>query len=236
MKFSIGLWPRLNPQTQKKLMRIRRPLWFGTLRNTSPISAAWGQDRGNPVDRYYIEQFLETCHEDIRGKVLEVGARTYTEKFGASIQQSEVLDSNPTNPKATILADLNTTMNIKPNEFDCLIFTQVLQFIGNLQGCIRELYRILKPGGTLLVTVPCVSRIDPSYGGDKDFWRFTDSGCKLLFGEVFGIDHVNIYSYGNVLCSMAFLTGIAHEELSKKELDYCDPLFQLLIGVRAVKQ
>lgn len=236
MKFSIGLWDKLDAQTQKKLMRIRRPLWFGTLRKTSPISTGWGKDRGNPVDRYYIDQFLQTYREDIHGKVLEVGWRGYTEKFGTDVQQSDVLDSNSANPNATVFADLDSTINIPSNEFDCLIFTQVLQFIGNLQGCIRELHRILKPGGALLVTVPCVSKVDPGYGKNKDFWRFTDSGCEILFGERFGSNRVNVHRYGNVLSCIAFLTGAAHEELSRKELDYCDPAFQLVLGIRAVKR
>jgi SAM-dependent methyltransferase len=234
-KFSLGLWGRLQPQTQKRLMRIRRPLWFGTLRSTNPVSAAWGKDRGSPVDRYYIEQFLQTYCEDIQGRVLEVGTPAYTRRFGKRVAQSDVLDSNLTNPSATILNDLDSTINVGSNEFDCLIFTQVLQFIYNLQNCIQELHRILKPGGVLLVTVPCISKVDPGYEKNKDFWRFTDSGCKMLFGDVFGSNQVKVHIYGNVLSSIAFLTGAAYEELSQTELDHCDPSFQLLLGVRAVK-
>ncbi len=235
MKMSLGLWEKLDPETQKKLMRVRRPLWFGTLRKTKPISAAWGKDRGNPVDRYYIEQFLRTYGEDIHGRVLEVGAPNYTDQFGRNVVQSDVLDSNLTNPKATVLSDLNATLHVASNEFDCLIFTQVLQFIHNLQGCIQELHRILKPGGVLLATVPCISKVDPGYGENKDFWRFTNAGCELLFGDAFGGNQVRVQAYGNILSSIAFLTGGAYEELSQTELDYCDPSFQLLIGVRAVK-
>src|SRR5436190_23825188 len=97
MKFSIGLWDKLNLQTQKRLMRIRRPLWFGTLRNINPTSTAWGKDRGNPVDRYYIEQFLQMYREDIRGRVLEVGSPAYTDRFGKNVAHCDVLDSNPGN-------------------------------------------------------------------------------------------------------------------------------------------
>ena len=236
MKFSLGLWEKLNPQTQKRLMRIRRPLWFGTLRHTLPISTAWGKDRGHPVDRYYIERFLQTYGEDIQGRVLEVGSPAYTYRFGRHIEKSDVLDSNSDSPWATILADLDSTLQIASNEFDCLIFTQVLQFVCNLQGCIEELHRILKPGGVLLATVPCISKVDQGYGKNKDFWRFTDSGCKMIFGDVFGSNHLNIHNYGNVLSSIAFLTGAAFEELTQKELDYSDPAFQLVLGIRAVKQ
>ena len=236
MKFSIGLWDKLNPQTQKRLMRIRRPLWFGTLRTTNPVSTAWGKDRGTPIDRYYIEQFLQTYCEDIHGRVLEVGSPAYTDRFGRNVLQADVLDRDPANSKATLLADLESMINVASNEFDCLIFTQVLQFIYNLQGCIQELHRILKPGGVLLVTVPSVSKVDPGYGKNKDFWRFTDSSCQKLFSDVFGSSQVKVHTYGNVLSSVGFLTGAAHEELSQKELDYCDPSFQVLLSVRAVKR
>jgi hypothetical protein len=41
--------------------------------------------------------------------------------------------------------------------------------------------------------------------------------------------------YGNVLASIAFLEGLASEELRAAELDYRDPLYPLLICVRATK-
>src|ERR1041384_1893415 len=57
---------------------------FGSLRRTTPISGEFGLDRGEPVDRYYVEKFLERHAEDIRGRVLEIGDDRYTKKFGAS--------------------------------------------------------------------------------------------------------------------------------------------------------
>lgn len=236
MKLSMGLWERLDPKTKSRLTRIRHPLWFGTLRNTKPVSAVWGKDRGTPVDRYYIERFLQLHNSDIYGKVLEVGGRAYTQKFGGSVDRSDVLDNNPANPDATILGDLETALKIGSNEFDCLVFTQVLQFVYHLADCIRELYRILRPGGVLLATVPSVSRIDISYGPDKDYWRFTAASGERMFGDVFGRQQVSVQSFGNVFASTAFLAGAALEELSTRELDVCDPLFPMLIGVRAVKR
>src|SRR5262249_39627422 len=50
------------------------PGWvrFGSLRRAAPISRSFGNDRGLPVDRFYIERFLATHAECIRGRVLEV--------------------------------------------------------------------------------------------------------------------------------------------------------------------
>src|SRR5262249_50617631 len=103
---------------------------FGSLRRTAPISRAFGKDRGLPIDRYYIEQFLAAKAADIRGHVLEVGYDIYTHKFGGDrITRSDVLHVTQGNPKATIVADLTCADHIRPDTFDCIILTQTLQFI-----------------------------------------------------------------------------------------------------------
>ena len=55
---------------------------FGSLRRLKPISRLFGFDRGQPIDRYYIETFLQKNRSDIGGRVLEIGDPGYTLKFG----------------------------------------------------------------------------------------------------------------------------------------------------------
>jgi hypothetical protein len=50
---------------------------FGSLRRVKPISRVWGMERGQPIDRYYIEPFLEQKACDVQGCVLEIGNNTY---------------------------------------------------------------------------------------------------------------------------------------------------------------
>ena len=52
------------------------------LRRTTPISRKFGFDRGLPIDRYYIERFLERHASDIHGRVLEIAFNMYTLRFG----------------------------------------------------------------------------------------------------------------------------------------------------------
>ena len=87
----------------------------------------------------------------------------------------------------------------------------------------------------LLATAPCVSRIQPRYGLAHDYWRFTAASCAWLFGQVFGPAHVEVRTYGNVLAGLAFLAGVAYEELSNRELAVNDPYFPLIVAIRAVK-
>ena len=219
----------------KGLRRFVRPAWLGTLRRTTPISDHWGFDRGTPVDRYYIEHFLEQYRSDIHGRVLEIKDSGYTDRYGSAVEGVEVLDIDPANPKATIVADLAAAEAVSSDQFDCFILTQTLQLIYNTRAALAHAHRILRPGGVLLVTVPTVSRIVPRGGVKSDYWRFTIASCSSLFGEVFEAEDISVRSYGNVLTAIAFLTGMAAEELSRRELEVNDEYFPLLVTVRAVK-
>jgi SAM-dependent methyltransferase len=210
---------------------------FGDLRRLSPISNQFGLDRGRSIDRYYIEKFLAEFPADIRGNVLEVGDDRYTKKFGGSrVTRSDVLHVEEGHPQATVVADLSRDQTLPPDTFDCIICIQTLQFIYDLGATLHCLYRILKPGGVLLVTaagISQVSRFDMDRWGD--YWRFTTLSLRRLFDGLFPSETVQINAYGNVLSSVAFLHGIAAEELTKDELNDCDPDYQLVIAVRAVK-
>lgn len=214
--------------------RLSRPISLGGLRRTSPVSSHWGADRGQPIDRYYIERFLQEHSNDIRGRVLEVMDSRYTERFGSVVETSDVLDIDASNERATIVADLTAPGNVPSDSFDCLILTQTLQSIYDFHAAVQEAHRMLRPGGVLLATVPSISKIDPTPGVRGDFWRFTWASCDRLFFEVFGAN-VTVRAHGNVLAAIAFLAGLAREDLTDEELDVQDDFFPVLVAVRAVK-
>lgn len=219
----------------------RRPpvgwIRFGSLRRVRPIDANFGFGYGQVIDRYYIEQFLERHATDVRGRVLEVAEDTYTRRFGgARVCRSDILYCGAGNPKATIIADLTDGRAIEAEIFDCIILTQTLQFIYDVRAAVRTLHRILRPGGTLLATGHGISRIS-RYDMDRwgEYWRFTSLSARRLFEERFPADHVSVCAYGNVLAAAAFLHGLTAQELRRRELDYHDPDYEVVIGIRAVK-
>jgi SAM-dependent methyltransferase len=219
---------------RQRLRRLTHPAWLGTIRRTKPLSEVWGLDRGTPVDRYYIERFLEDHRADIRGRVLEVKDSAYTDRYGNGVAHRDVLDIDPTNPLATIVADLAEADAIPSNTYDCFILTQTLQFIYDTHAALSHARRILRPDGVLLATVPAIIRVERSYK-TTDYWRFTVASCSALFSEAFGGEDVSIRSYGNVLSAVAFLTGMAHQELSRRELETYDEYYPVIVAVRAVK-
>lgn len=216
----------------RQLGRARVDL--GDLRRTSPISPVWGLDRGIPLDRYYIEQFLARHREDVRGRVLEVKDSGYTRAFGdGRVTSFDVIDIDPTNDGATIVADLSRAEAMPPGAYDCFILTQTLGVIFDAAGALAHARRVLKPGGVLLCTVPAAGRISYEEGLDGDFWRFTEGSIRRLFAEAFPLDAFEVTGFGNVLACAAFLYGLAPHELTRDELDAHDPYFPVVYGVRA---
>jgi SAM-dependent methyltransferase len=233
---------RLPVSTRRALVRYTcwppvRWVRFGSLRRIKPISRDWGSERGRPVDRYYIMSFLAMQAIDIRGYVLEIGNDTYTRKFGGDrVTKSDVLHVAESHPQVTIVGDLTRADHIPSDSFDCIILTQTLQAIYDVPAALRTVYRILKPGGVVLVTVPGISKIS-RYDMDRwgYYWSFTSRSAQRLFKEIFPEANVKVEAHGNVLAAIAFLQGLASEELRQRELDFFDPDYEMLITIRAVK-
>ena len=211
---------------------------FGHLRRLQPIHDDYGWLTGQVIDRYYIDKFLTRYSQDIHGRVLEIGIDDYTIKFGGNkVTKSDVLHYVEGNPKATIVADLAKADNIPSNTFDCIIITQTLQMIFDVRSAIKHLHRILKPGGVILVTSHGTSKIGRFLGIDAwgTYWHFTCQSKRFLFEEHFQPNNVKVEAWGNILSATAFLYGLVVEDLKMEELDYQDPRYEVVIGVRAVK-
>jgi SAM-dependent methyltransferase len=207
------------------------------LRSLTPVSRLFGTDRGTPIDRYYIENFLATSAHLIRGRVMEVGDPTYTRQFGSDrVTHSDVLHAVAGNRKATLVGDLATGEGIPTAAFDCIILTQVLPFLMDVPGAVRTCARALKPGGVVLATVPGISQIS-RYDMDRwgDYWRFTSLSAQRLFDNAFPGGVVAVEPFGNVLIATAFLQGMALHEVTQDELDHRDADYEVIITIRATK-
>jgi hypothetical protein len=161
----------------------------------------------------------------------------YTIRYGGErITRSDVTHHAAGNPRATMVLDLTNAGHLSDPLFDCIICTQTLQFIFEVRAAMATLYHLLKPHGVLLMTSPGISQIcRPDMQATGEFWRFTDASMRRLLTEVFPDSRCEVHAYGNVVSSIAFLHGIAAEELSTEELDTRDADFQLVLTARAVK-
>jgi SAM-dependent methyltransferase len=217
-----------------------------------PASRRDGFDRGGPIDRYYIEHFLrrhagegEYGAGDFKGRVLEFTDNTYTRKFGTlskgnpnpgDVTQSDVLDVSDANARATVVGDITVETDLPEDAFDCIICTQVLLVVYDYRAALKTMHRALRPGGTLLMTNPGITKVcRPDIDLWGDYWRFTSLSVRRLLEELFPPENVKVEAYGNVRSAAAALYGLSATELRPEELDLRDPDYEVIVAARAVK-
>ena len=205
----------------------------GQIASRSALSTDWGFDRGLPVDRYYIERFLGTYSADIRGRVLEIAENTYSRRFGGSkVERQDILSLGP-DDAATIVGDLAEPGVLPASAFDCIILTQTLHLIFDLQRAVEQLHRSLRPGGVLLLTVPGITPIDRGEWKKSWHWSLTDSSLARLLSGPFEREKIELSVQGNLYAATGFLHGAAVEELSRRKLDAIDPAYPVTVAARA---
>jgi len=210
-------------------------LHFGQFARTKPLSVASGFDRGTPIDRYYIERFLAEHATDIQGRVLEVGGDLYSRRFGGErIKQQDVLHVDGSNKIATIIGNLSSPGLLPSETFDCIILTQTLQYIFDLDKALEQVRRALRPGGVALITVPAIAPINSDEWQDSFFWRFSEPSLKRLLSAAFSADNVTALGAGNLYSATAFLHGAALEELNRRKLEPFMAEYAIIITGRAV--
>jgi SAM-dependent methyltransferase len=222
---------------------LRRWQWLmfkralGGRNRFKPFSRAFGSERGRPIDRFYIDRFVRENAGAIRGHVLEIGDANYTRALGGDrVTRSDVLCPAAGDPEVTIVADLVNAPHIADDTFDCIIFTQTLHCIYDVHAAVGALHRVLKPGGTVLATLPfmsVISGVDMALWGE--YWRFTSKAARRIFADAFGDENTETRTYGNLLVATAFIHGFAIEDLDPEDFAPSDPLIELVSTVKAVK-
>jgi SAM-dependent methyltransferase len=219
----VARWPRGR--------RMARPVRWGSLRRTRPVSSSYGLDRGTAVDRVYLDRFFDARRADIRGAVLEVGAPVFSGRFGTGVISTDVVDIDPRNDRATIVGDLGVPGLIPVESFDCVIVPQTLQYVADPRVAVVGLHAALRPGGVLLITMPMIAKLDDR-AADVDHWRITPVGMRAALAAWCPGAEVTVESAGNVLTATAFLQGLAAEELRPEEFDVVDPMYPMIVMAR----
>ena len=208
---------------------------FGSLDRLTPISACYGFDRGQPIDRHYIEGFLQRHANAIHGRVLEIEDDRYTRRFGRGVTRADVLHLHEGHPGDTLAADLTFAPHLRAASFDCVILTQTLQYVYDLQAAMATVARILAPGGTLLLSVPGVSRTSDPAWADRWMWNFTSRSVARLLSDFFDAAGLEVEGHGNLPAAVAFLHGLSVEDLGTERLAPADPGYEVCITARAVR-
>jgi len=207
---------------------------WGDLRNQEPLDRWWGYGRGTPIDRFYIESFLEKHQECIKGHCIEIMDDSYVRKFGRKkVERTDILDIDQKNEKATIIGDLTNPSSLTTKTFDCLILTQTLSAIFDAGAALKTSYYSLRQGGCLLITAPALCRYSPY---PEDHWRFTRESMSNMIIRETDCEDWNVSVHGNLIASIASLTGMAVEELSTEELEHHDDHYPIVVTAKLIKK
>jgi peptidoglycan/xylan/chitin deacetylase (PgdA/CDA1 family) len=200
----------------------------------APFERDWGSARGPALDRPYINQFMRRHAGDIRGRVLEVKSPEFFSAYARPGAKVDILDINPTNSAANIVDDLQLCGSIADNTYDCVILTQVLQYIPDCHAVMRQIARILKPGGVLLLTAPGITQTVQDNDGDF-FWSFFEPGIGRVLAEHFDERRTLTHSYGNVGIAASFLMGVTVPETPPDLFSLHDREYPIVVTARAMK-
>ncbi len=138
----------------------------------------------------FFEQALKKLSQ--RKKILDVGSgkpwqkelAPYKEWFKDSTY--ETLDNDP-NSQATYVADIQK-IPLPDESYDGIICKAVLQHVPFPYNAIKEMYRILKPGGLLLAYVPFIYPYHARKNSYHDYWRFSKDGIERLFRDFHSVE------------------------------------------------
>lgn len=209
---------------------------------SQPLSRRFGMDRGRPIDRYYIEQFLRDRSALLTGEGAEVGEVKYLSLFGEGITKRTIIApveaavSSQQSADEILVLDLTAVGDGDGERFDVFLCTQTLNFIEDVSTAIAGARRLLKPEGVFIGTVAGISQVS-RYDAERwgDFWRFTPQGLSALLRAQFG-DRVEVVNFGNVIAACALLQGYSVEDLESQDLlNFTDQDYPVILGFVAYR-
>lgn len=132
--------------------------------------------------RPLIKNIVQALNEKARGQLLDIGCgnkpyedlmpKEISKYVGCDIDQSDL-------NKVDILCPADA-IPVPDSSFDTVFSTQVLEHVANHQGMLMEAFRVLKPGGNLILSCPMYW---PLHEEPYDFFRFTKYGLNHLLAE-----------------------------------------------------
>jgi SAM-dependent methyltransferase len=153
-----------------------------------------------------MDHEIERCaRAHLRGRLLDIGCGTkpYEAMLAPYVDEHVGLDrEQPFNPAARV--DLVGTAYEIPApdaSFDCAISTAALEHLNEPEQALRECFRVLKPGGAAVYTVPLIWHV---HAEPYDFYRYTEFGLRYLFGKA-GFEVVEVRALSGFWTTFATL-------------------------------
>lgn len=198
---------------------------------------------------------LINSQQSNKGRLLDIGAGTgdfllVAKNDGWKTTGVEPSDRAKSIAKSKGISFVEKTAELESQSFDVISMWHVLEHIPDLEIQIKELKRLLKPTGTLIVAVPNFKSFDAKYYGKFwaafdvpiHFWHFSKTAIKLLFEKEdiklekilpmkFDSFYVSLlsekYKTGKMNFVNAFFKGLQSNWHAKKNFEYSSHIYIL---------
>ena len=152
----------------------------------------------------------------INGKTLDIGCgqKPYEKLFNSSWYIGLEVDTieNRKNKKADYFYD-GKTFPFQDNEFESVIVNEVFEHVFNPVDFLKEIYRVLKPGGTLLITVPFVW---DEHEQPYDYGRYTSFGLQYILKK----SGFEIIEHRKSICDIRVIFQLLNGYIFKKTVTH----------------
>jgi SAM-dependent methyltransferase len=134
---------------------------------------------------------LPLMQEYVKGRLLDLGCgdSPFKDVLLDRVTHYDSLDLFPRSEGVTYVSDIQDMAEVPTGVYDSAICLEVLEHVPDPFRAIGEIYRILAPGGTLIVSVPHLSHL---HDEPHDYYRYTQYGLTYLLEQAgFTVTHLH---------------------------------------------
>ena len=145
---------------------------------------------GKVIDNPLVNRILEREMKHyvpryIKGRLIDIGCgeKPYTHLLKPYVSEHLGIDFEGTQHDKSMIDLFGTAYHlpVENGSFDSAICTAVLEHLEEPEQAVRECYRVLKPGGVAIYSVPFIWHLHEE---PRDFYRFSKYGLKYIFEKV----------------------------------------------------
>jgi SAM-dependent methyltransferase len=187
------------------------------------------------VRRRYLDRDLAAESGHLRGRVLEIGCGRLGRRGRYTPPREGItawilVDRDPAR-SPHVCGDAGR-LPILASVVDAVVCLEVLEYAWEPAAVLVEIRRLLKPGGTLLLSTPFLHRAD----ADDDYWRFTEPALRRLLHES-GFVVIHCLAQGGALAAavnvLRYVVSVQGAWMRRALSIGLRPLFASMLGADA---
>ncbi len=158
----------------------------------------------SPTRSSLYQKLLPLIQSYLHGRCLDAGAgrSAYQILLKEHVRESIAADVQPHSGLDAVGSVLQ--LPFADSSFDSVFSSQVLEHVPNPEQGMRELFRVLKPGGTVLISVPHLAYL---HNEPHDYCRFTHHGLRAFLSRC-GFEVVDVIPAGGLLSFLGHIPSV----------------------------